>query len=158
MVRLAKGELCRAAHLAPSGSFHDVVTCREYTTECTYVKELAAQPFHSRFLLLVFGSIRGQISVAFLNTIVDLVVKYGTLSDEQVVAIAIVASALGWERFHEVAYLALEAYVGDDTPIGVVILTRHVASIGIAIGISVGDFKEQQDVVPIGENIVAWIH
>ena len=80
------------------------------------------------------------------------------LPDEQVIAIAIFDGTLWRKSFHEVAHLALEAHVRDDTPIGVVVLTRHVASIGVAVGISVGHLEEQQNVVPIGENVVVRAH
>ena len=57
----------------------------------------------------------------------------------------------GMGKLDVVADLALEADVGDEAEIGFRIEARHVARIGVAVGIAVGDIEQQDEIVAIGD-------
>src|SRR5258708_5220077 len=70
-------------------------------------------------------------------------------------SVAGVARSLRREHFYKVADLPFFAHVGNDAAVGVGIKTRHVAGIGIAVGVPIGDFKQQKEVVAIRQDLIA---
>ena len=54
-------------------------------------------------------------------------------------------------KLNVVADLALEADVGDEAEIRFRIDARHVARIGVAVGIAAGDVEQQHEIVAIGD-------
>ena len=75
-----------------------------------------------------------------------LVVENGAFLHVDVPA---VLAAMG--EFDIVADLALEADVGDKPEVRFRVDTRHVAGVGIAIGIAAGDIEQQHEIVAIGD-------
>src|SRR5665213_3060104 len=138
--RLAEGELHGAAHLAEGGAFENTVTGGDHAAESAKIEELAAKPFHSCLGFLIVGSFWlrfGGGKFAFLL----LRFNNGTLLDEDVKAVGGGALASGREEVEKVADFALEANVGDEAAIGVGIEARHVAGIGVAVGIAIDDLE-----------------
>jgi hypothetical protein len=59
----------------------------------------------------------------------------------------------GREQVDEVPDLSFLADIADETAIGVGVETRHVASIGVAVGVTIGDFEKEEEIVTVGEDI-----
>ena len=51
---------------------------------------------------------------------------------------------------HMVAYLALQAHVGDQTMPGLGVDARHVARVGVAVGVAVLHIEKQHELVSVG--------
>ena len=60
-----------------------------------------------------------------------------------------VLAAMG--KFDVIADLALEAHVGHEAEIRFRIDARHVACIGVAVGIAAGHIEQQHEIVAIGD-------
>jgi hypothetical protein len=74
---------------------------------------------------------------------------------EDIKTIAGVAGSLRWKHVHEIADFPFFTHVGDDAPVGIGIKARQVAGIGVAVGVAVGDFKQEEEVVTVGQYVVA---
>lgn len=151
---LAEGELHRAAHLSEGRAFEHTVTGGENAAEGADIEKFAAQPIFGELGLLVFGTL-GQCSGGGYFTFDLLSLDDGTLLDEDVVAVGGGALSSGREKIEEVADFALEADVGDEAAIGVGVETRHIAGIGVAVGVAIGDFEEEEKIVTVGEDVGA---
>src|ERR1017187_398637 len=152
--RLTKGELDWAAHLAESGAFHHAVTGGQNAAEGTDIKELATKPILGALSIRVarnFGVLLYGLVFSFLLFRFD----DGTLFDQDFEVVGISSSASRRKQFDEVTHLPLEANVGNDAAIGIGIKTRQVAGIGVAIGVAVGDFKQEEEVVAVCQDVVA---
>lgn len=135
------------------GAFEHVVTGGEHSAESADVEEFATEPVFGGLGFLRIGSIFWEAFDGCFDTLLLLGLDHGTLLDEDVVAVGGVAHAGGWEKVEEIADFAFEANVGNETAIGVGIETRHVASIGVAVGVAIGDFEEEEEIVTVGEDI-----
>jgi hypothetical protein len=152
--RLTEGELHWTANLTERRTFHHVVTGRQDTTKGADIEKLATEPVLgplgvrlSRYSLLrVLGSLDGFLLLSFYHP---------SLLDENVKAVGRVAFAGSREHFNEVADFPFEANIRDDASIGVGIKTRHVTGIGITVRVAIRDFKQEQEVVSIGQDVVA---
>lgn len=80
------------------------------------------------------------LACSLFDSSIDGVIEDGVLSDED---------PLVSRHLYIVAYLALDAYIGDESLASLGVYTGQVVTIGISIGVAILDVKEQDEVISI---------
>ena len=173
--RTRKGQLYRAAHLAAVGS------CGHDGTERAHVKEVLAHPlaglayvvgaafafvFGRLFLFCIDCYVFCSFLCLFLGRCVQiqcgigalvLVVEDGLFAHVDFKALFAIrwrTLVLLFHQPHKIAHLALEGHIGHQPVAGLSIQARHVACIGVSVGVTVFDIKDQNEVVSVSEAFV----
>src|SRR6266481_592351 len=145
--RTGKRDLHRAAHLT------GINTGAHDRPKGAHIEEVVAHEFGQRPGLIVVLRIQLAVFPNLICIAADrfislamLLVEYGAF-----LYIDAIARLVAFRELGVISYLALQRNIADQPLVGLGVHSRHVAGVGIAVRIAVGDVEQENDVEAVGE-------